>query len=98
MSISPAPWRTEGYKNLIVNDANGNTIAAYPGCGGVEAGQANARLIAAAPRLLESLRLMVDMFERHIDGREGPDDAAARWDMAREAITAAELPQESPTT
>ena len=36
--------------------------------------------------LVESLEGMVDMFERHIDGREGPDDAADRWDNARDAI------------
>jgi len=29
---------------------------------------------------------MVDMFERHIEGRPGPDDAADRWDCARAAI------------
>jgi len=42
-----------------------------------------------APELLEMLKLMVDMFERHIEGREGPDDAAIRWDMARAAIAKA---------
>jgi len=47
---------------------------------------ANARLIAAAPELLAALELMVDMFERHINGQEGPDDAADRWDAARAAI------------
>ena len=47
---------------------------------------ANTRLIAAAPELLDALQRMVDMFERHIDGRPGPDDAAARWDCARAAI------------
>lgn len=52
-------------------------------------GQANAHLIAAAPELLASLELMVDMFERHIEGRPGPDDAANRWDLARAAIAKA---------
>jgi len=47
---------------------------------------ANTRLIAAAPELLDALRRMVDMFERHIDARPGPDDAADRWDCARAAI------------
>jgi hypothetical protein len=36
--------------------------------------------------LVETLEGMVDMFERHIGGREGPDDAADRWDNARDAI------------
>ncbi len=52
--------------------------------------QANARLIAAAPDMLEALAAMVDMFERHIEGRSGPDDASNRWDMARAAIAKAE--------
>jgi hypothetical protein len=34
----------------------------------------------------DALRGMVDMFERHIDGRPGPDDAAVRWDAARAAL------------
>jgi len=50
---------------------------------------ANARLIAAAPDLLDSLIVMVEMFERHIDGRPGPDDAAQKWDDARDAIARA---------
>ena len=92
MSISPAPWRTEGYKNLIVNDANGNTIAAYPGCGGVEAGQANARLIAAAPRLLEFAKAFLEFWA-------GPGETDSPLEMmAREAIESAELPQENSTT
>lgn len=52
--------------------------------------QANASLIAAAPELLEALASMVEMFERHMDGRPGPDDAAQRWDAARAAISKAE--------
>jgi hypothetical protein len=47
------------------------------------------RLIAASPDLLESLCEMVDMFERHINGQPGPDDAAARYDRARAAIAKA---------
>ena len=49
----------------------------------------DAILIAAAPELLEALADMVDMFERHIDGRPGPDDAGQRWDAARAAIAKA---------
>jgi len=43
----------------------------------------------AAPELLAALAGMVDMFERHVSGRSGPDDAAARWDAARAAIAKA---------
>ena len=39
--------------------------------------------------MLAALRGMVDMFERHIESREGPDDAALRWDAARAAIALA---------
>ena len=51
-----------------------------------EEAEANARLMAAAPELLESLIMMVDTHERHIGGRPGPDDVADRWDKARAAI------------
>jgi hypothetical protein len=51
------------------------------------------RLFVAAPALADSLREMVDMFERHIDGRPGPDDAAARWDRARDALAQADAEQ-----
>jgi hypothetical protein len=40
--------------------------------------------------LLIALKRMVEMFELHIDGKEGPDDAADRWDKARLAISKAE--------
>jgi len=36
--------------------------------------------------LVHSLRDMVDMFERHIKGQPGPDDAAQRWDRARSIL------------
>lgn len=39
--------------------------------------------------LIAALADMVDMWERHIDGRPGPDDAAARWDQARQALAEA---------
>lgn len=51
--------------------------------------RANAKLIAAAPDLAFSLVEMVDMFTRRIDGKPGPDDAAARWDRARDALAKA---------
>lgn len=55
----------------------------------VQQAKNDGQLIAAAPDLLAALRDMVDMFERHIDGRPGPDDAAMRWDAARDAIAKA---------
>lgn len=49
----------------------------------------NARLIAAAPDLLEALIEMEEMFAAKINGSIGPDDAAERWDRARAAIAKA---------
>lgn len=58
-------------------------------CGILSETLKNAMLIVAAPELLAALAGMVDMFERHIEGRPGPDDAAMRWDAARSAISKA---------
>ena len=54
---TPGPWVTCGYENLIVNDNEGNTIVITPGgsTGTRLEMKANARLIAAAPELLEAL-------------------------------------------
>jgi hypothetical protein len=51
--------------------------------------ETNPDLLDAAPDMLGALVEMVDMFERHLDGRTGPDDAAQRWDNARAAIAKA---------
>ena len=52
------PWRTEGFENLVVNSAEGYTMTLA--AGGKDACldelKANARLIAAAPELLDALR------------------------------------------
>ena len=45
------PWKATGWENTLVNDAEGYTICACPGCTIGEA-KANARLIASAPELL----------------------------------------------
>ena len=98
---TPGPWRVEDWQypqtgrehvSVIQNDkdAVAEVLDLWSMDFRAEEKAANARLIAAAPELLESLRLMVDMFERHIDGRPGPDDAATRWDSARAAIAKAE--------
>ncbi len=46
-------------------------------------------VMAAAPDLLDALAGMMDMFERHLNGLAGPDDAAARYDRARAALAKA---------
>ena len=75
-------WHDEpgiaGHTRLLASVWHGGE---EPGCD-----LANSRLIAAAPDLLSALESMVDMFERHIDGLEGPDDTADRWDAAQAAI------------
>jgi hypothetical protein len=86
------PWLHSAMAAGTIVDTKNRTVA---NCGHSEhpfvsaENYENARLIAAAPDLLSALESMVDMFERHIDGREGPDDAACRWDAARDAIAKA---------
>ena len=52
--MSKTPYVATGFKALIVNDADGNTLAMHPGTN-TEDAQANARLFAAAPELLAAL-------------------------------------------
>lgn len=95
---TPGPWEADnvdtgfsGYEcHILADEAQpGAKLPAIAAGATAEECRANALLIAAAPQLLSELEAMVDMFERHIDGREGPDDAAARWDSARAAISSA---------
>lgn len=92
---TPGPWTVTGWNEIVVSAPNGNTLCLAPGdeknCP-FDRMRANARLIAAAPELLAALHGMVDMFERHIEGREGPDDVAHRWDVARAALAKATGP------
>lgn len=59
-----APWQATGWENLIVNTADGNTIACAPcprrGATLPEI-QAFARLIAAAPELLAALETLTKL-------------------------------------
>ncbi len=81
MKHTPGPWRLNEKFTTVSSEtehiASVDTLA-------------NARLIAAAPEMLEALKGMEDMFRRHIEGREGPDDAAQLWDAAQAAIAKAE--------
>lgn len=59
--FTPGQWRAEGFKGLVVNDANGNTLALAPGGRvPIKELQANARLIAAAPALYAALKGLLD--------------------------------------
>jgi len=88
---TPGPW--QWVAQLPTNPAGwAMLIGPDPDSGWIAQGndrtpdKPDGKLIAAAPDLLAALESMVDMFERHIDGREGPDDAADRWDAAQAAI------------
>jgi hypothetical protein len=59
-SFTPGPWAIDGSE--IVSKKQSRVIAEVCYIGGAER-KANARLIAAAPELLESLKLFVDPFE-----------------------------------
>jgi hypothetical protein len=68
MKHTPGPWRAEGWSDLIVNSEEGYTIVACPGGGPnctLEESQANARLIAAAPR---GLALLQKLYEHEAYG------------------------------
>lgn len=79
-----------------IRDANGVSVAlCSPDVNGHSASmsKANAAFIVAAVNshqdLVDALRDMTDMFERHLEGDEGPSDAADRWDRARAALAKA---------
>lgn len=58
MTHTPGPWKTQGFENLIVNSPLDNTIVCSPGSdtGTLIEMKSNARLIAAAPDMLDALK------------------------------------------
>lgn len=83
-----APWRAEGWQGIVVNDADGNTLAVCPGNirqDGLEVIKANARLLAAAPTLLAACKAALEYLEAN------PDEYSDhRAELCRNAIAAAE--------
>ena len=80
---TPGPWRAEGWESTIVNDADGNTLCLMPSSDGTLASaKANARLIAAAPDMLDALRRA-----DHLASIAAPNGAAHR--IIRAAIAKA---------
>lgn len=85
------PWRAEGWENLVVNDANGNTVVCCPGGSRgatLDQLQARAALIAAAPETARHRDTLIDALH---DLLTRPTDAAARL-RSRAAIEAASVP------
>lgn len=65
---TPGPWRTAALYPQTVESADGSTIAVCKSIGGIRAkGRINARLIAAAPDLLEALRAIQHAIETQGD-------------------------------
>jgi len=67
--VSPAPSSIKGAKTSlsIIRNIGGYVATAYPGGMQREEAEANARLIAAAPDLLEALRQCLG-FDNHVYG------------------------------
>ena len=80
-SHTPGPWHTDGWENMVINDQWGTTIVIAPGSSTGTLGEmkANARLIAAAPDLLEAVKNLL----------AGPNWPGARM-TAEHAIAKAE--------
>jgi hypothetical protein len=84
---TPGPWKAAGWERTAVIAASGDTICAAAGAKGAELGElkANARLIAAAPAMLEALRDLLPIAEKHAATSYGAD--ACR--IARDTIATA---------
>lgn len=94
---TPGPWRYAGHGGTHVLDSNGRCIGDAPQPHGMppEEGEANARLIAAAPEMLEALMSAVGSLEacaeefRRRNLRE-EDLALESIEVVRSAIAKAE--------
>jgi hypothetical protein len=98
---TPGPWRIEGYSKLISGEVIGHTIShGVNGYGDGPDGyvcttsgttEADAHLIAAAPRLLEELQRLVAIAESGLfrDRAELSIATLAAYDDARELIKSA---------
>ena len=96
---TPGPWFQESPDT--VSDSNGGLVAAvYPGAPRASQIDANARLIAAAPELLEALQRLLTAPEGSTMALgchdSGPHYVAAcdAWDTARAAINKATQPDQ----
>ena len=80
---TPGPWHTAGEQGVQIRSAKDQIAKVWTMRG--NEWKANARLIAAAPDLLEALRAMVDYFGPHPDVDNGLDETltAARAAIAK---------------
>jgi len=91
MKHTPGPWRirrgTAHLSCVEVEVQDGDSVATvYDGVMGIDNAEANARLIAAAPDLLEALKALEVLFSPCVR-----DSTQADWiDRARAAIKKAE--------
>ncbi len=72
---TPGPWHTirEGSSTVYVESRiGGGWVQEVSSCGptanGSEEQEANARLIAAAPELLDALEMVMKKYSKHLDG------------------------------
>jgi len=68
VSATPGPWYIEEHNpgEFDITSGEGGKIIAMADCEGKEA-KANAHLIAAAPELLEALKLVRDKYQEHFE-------------------------------
>ena len=98
MSHTPGPWETrkKSIKDPWVWYVEAPHVdSVWPVaevCGRAEGNEANARLIAAAPELLDAAKLSVLMFKRqaHADIEQHGDDEHEAWSALEKAIDKAE--------
>lgn len=88
---TPGPWRVADIDNCykdVIEDANGDYVALAQARYRDKA-EADARLIAAAPELLEALDRLVDLIDSEGEGLEGGMPTPQQWYEARNKAEAA---------
>jgi len=74
-----APWRAEGWENVTLNNADGETMSACMS-GNLAKAKARARLAAEAPAMLTALDLLLGWADM-MGGWEAPE-----WEHARAIV------------
>lgn len=96
---TPGPWKAEGWNEIVVNSAEGYTLALAPSgrkSSSLEEIRANACLIAAAPDMVDALKWAESCFfplihANSLEQREhASKDAAHALERIRAALAKAE--------